>query len=221
MPACGKHQSWDAIQQESAQAIELGVGFLGQGLELADHLVQLFEIVNLDLRVPPTDRHQLPPNQLVVQLSGKPPELLPVDGPAGTHGIPCVKQQAAVSAQALPERSRAGARRPQQRSSNQPGNRFAAREPQVVHCSEDAFCHPAVGTTCFTPEKDALRPRLDPGLTLKDQVAQGGRGTASPLQSPKRADTISGQRIVSNRQQQLVREVGQPVDHRSSRKEQR
>ena len=78
--------------QERAEPLDLAVGPLFGQRRLAEHLVDPVEVVELKIVGVLGVRHQLPPDQLALQLAGESSDRVSRERAPGARGIPRVQE---------------------------------------------------------------------------------------------------------------------------------
>ena len=218
-PRC-EDQSRPPVREQRAQPLELAVRCGRRQLSIPHRIVDTVEVVEPQLAPVLGRRHQLPPHQLILQLAGEPPQRRAIERAPCARRIPRVQQQAAITAECARERGGARGRRAPQHGANQRlGSGYARQVQPVDHCER--------------PDRGLAFERIGPGdvsAPLGLQAMQG-RGldhetperwgpSRLPQQHPQRRDAVRRQRIVADAEQQLVEEIGKPIDDRGGGHEQ-
>ena len=159
-------------------------------------------------------RHELPPDQLILERPGEAPDGGAVERRAGRGGISRVEQQPAVPSDRRRQSGRTRRRRASEYRPDQARRGGVAREPESVDGCQRPFRRRALLATRLAER--APSPRSEPlgRGTLDDDASEAWRSAALSQQSAQGRDCIERQSIVADAEQKLVKQILDPVDHR-------
>jgi hypothetical protein len=95
----GKHQGRYAVIQPFSESGDFAVSFPRRRFEPSDRRLHLGQIIYRELDFSVRSRKQFPPDQLVGQASGKPPQFLAIHLPSSLEGITGMEQEFPVTSE--------------------------------------------------------------------------------------------------------------------------